>query len=141
MFKKDTGLLRFLKSIFYFNNQQVQKKLFLERELDVIPTLQPDEIIWENLKYSGDDQRLRKWFMQFISILFLVITTVLTIYIGAVESFVDEKVPEANCPDFYVQKDPYDKDYTILALRDWQAPSDKQDGLMYCYCSRHSSLI
>ena len=107
----------------------------------MVDTLQPDEIIWENLKYSGDDQRIRKWLMQFISVLFLILTTVLTIYIGAAESFVDEKIPEANCPDYYVEKDPDDFEYTVVALKDWRAPSDKQEGLMYCYCSRHSSFF
>ena len=130
-----------MKSIFYFNNVSVQKKLFLDRELTVIPTLQPDEIIWENLKYTGDDQRLRKWFMQFISVVFLVLTTVLTIYIGAAETLVDEKIPSASCPDYYMERDPDDLEYTLIALTDYRLPTDKSERLMECYCSRHSSWI
>ena len=83
----------------------------MDRELNVIETLQPDEIIWENLKFSGDDQRIRKWFMQFISVLFLVLTTALTIYIGAIEGFVEEKIPSASCPDYYIERDPDDLEY------------------------------
>ena len=101
MFKKDTGILKFFKNIFFFNSPTVQQLLFCNRELNVFPPLEPDEIIWENLAYTGDEQYFRKILMQIISIIFLVLTTVLTIYIGSTKKLTNILIPNVKCPDYY----------------------------------------
>ena len=42
--------------------------------MTVEESIEPDEIIWENLAYTGDEQYFRKILMQIISIIFLVLT-------------------------------------------------------------------
>jgi hypothetical protein len=55
MFQKDSGIKKLVNSIFYFNTPAVQRKLFCNRELNVVPALEPDEILWANLAYTGDE--------------------------------------------------------------------------------------
>lgn len=140
MFKKDTGILKFFKNIFFFNSPTVQQLLFCNRELNVFPPLEPDEIIWENLAYTGDEQYFRKILMQIISIIFLVLTTVLTIYIGSTKKLTNILIPNVKCPDYYLIRDPYEIEYKTQTYKDWLLPSEKTDGLMGCFCERHTKL-
>ena len=36
-------------------------KMMFAREIDVDSIIEPDEIIWENLSYSKDEQQIRKY--------------------------------------------------------------------------------
>lgn len=67
--------------------------------LNVVPIIEPDEIIWENLAYTGDEQTVRKIIMQIISIVFLVVTTILTMYITGTSLLMERFAPEVNCPE------------------------------------------
>jgi hypothetical protein len=102
--------------------------------------LEPDEIIWENLAYTGDEQYFRKILMQIISIIFLVLTTVLTIYIGSTKKLTNILIPNVKCPDYYLIRDPYEIEYKTQTYKDWLLPSEKTDGLMGCFCERHTKL-
>jgi hypothetical protein len=102
--------------------------------------LEPDEIIWENLNYSEDQQAIRKIGMQVVSVIFLILATILTIYIEGSGDFLDEKIPEPECPDYIeAYTDPDSLPYQELVLRDYYSPVEDQDLLMECFCSRHSS--
>ena len=52
------------------------------QELEVVPIIEPDEIIWENLSYTGDEQLIRTIIMKIVAIFFLLLTTLLTMYIS-----------------------------------------------------------
>ena len=93
--------------------QQVDKenKLLFGRKLDVRPILEPDEIIWENLAYTGDEQRFRKYIMQFVSLLFLIINTLFTMYLTGIQSWLEREIPSLNyCPDVELTKEEAYKD-------------------------------
>ena len=104
----------------------------MNRELNVVPTLEPDEIIWENLAFSGDEQRARQIVIKIISVVFLVMTTILTIYIGGLNKWIGIVIPVAVCPQYEFSKE--------QAYHDYQLPKEKQQGLMGCYCSQNSSI-
>ena len=73
--------VEFLSSLIPEKDSQVKKQLF-GRNPKFTPILEPDEIIWENLAYTGSQQRVRKYIMQTIGLLFLVINTLFTLYLG-----------------------------------------------------------
>ena len=70
----------------------------MNRELNVVQTLEPDEIIWENLAFSGDEQKARIIVIRIVSIIFLIMTTVLTIYLSGVKKWIGIVIPVAVCP-------------------------------------------
>lgn len=59
------------------------------QELEVVPIIEPDEIIWENLSYSGDEQLIRTIVMKIVAIFFLLLTTLLTMYISGFSLLVE----------------------------------------------------
>jgi hypothetical protein len=75
-----------------------------------------------------------------ISMLFLVFTTVLTIYIGTLETFITAAVPAVKCPNYFGPEDPNDFEYKKMAYEDFFLPEEKREGLMDCYCSKFSQL-
>jgi hypothetical protein len=42
-----------LKNLLPIDNSNQQNKILFGKDLDVVPILEPDEIIWENLAYTG----------------------------------------------------------------------------------------
>ena len=134
MFKKDSGIKKFMNNIIYFNTPAVQRKLFCNREIDVKPALEPDEIIWENLVFTGDDQKFRSIITTLISCFFLIFTTVFTIYIGTLQQFIETKIPEVNCPVYFQPDDPNIFSYKKMAYKDFFRDEELQEGLMGCYC-------
>jgi hypothetical protein len=70
--------------------------------LDVETLVEPDEIIWENLAYTGDQQTGRNIIMQIISIIFLIIIAISTMYITGVSLLMDKFAPDVNCPELPV---------------------------------------
>ena len=123
-----------------FNSPVLQQKQFCNKDLDVVEPLEPDEIIWENLAYTADQQKVRKIIMQIVAGIFLVLTTLFTIYMGAIGKILQAKIPDATCPSYYVESDPSDVAYQKKAYLDFDLQQEQQSGLMGCYCSRHSSL-
>jgi len=52
MFEKDVWVIRIINKIFYKNAMKVLNKQFDGKDMVVEESLEPDEIIWENLAYS-----------------------------------------------------------------------------------------
>ena len=75
---------------------------------------------------------------QFISLVFLVFTTVLTIYIGTMKTFINKAVPEVSCPNYFNTEDPNDFEFKKMAYIDFFLPEEKSDRLMDCYCQKFS---
>jgi hypothetical protein len=60
MYKKESTAVKCIKAIVP-QKEKKQVKLLFGRQLDVKAILEPDEIIWENLAYTGDEQKARKY--------------------------------------------------------------------------------
>ena len=121
------------KKIFCIKEKASRKqKLFLGRELIIDPIIEPDEILWENLAYTGDEQTIRKIIMQIISIIFLVITTLFTMYLSGLKSYVKQEIPALACPEEPVSR--------MNAYRDLALGDTGKSGLMDCYCAQTTSV-
>ena len=55
----------------------------------VVPILEPDEIIWENLAYSKDQQQARRYIIQVISSCFLLGNTLFTMYLSGFKFYLN----------------------------------------------------
>jgi hypothetical protein len=53
---------------------------FDNQELFIVPTIEPDQIIWKNLKYSMADSGPRKSLVNFIAVIVAFVTMMSTIY-------------------------------------------------------------
>lgn len=63
MFKRENPTVSAIKGVFGLKKNEKQNKLLFGRELNIVPILEPDEIIWENLAYTGDEQKVRRYIM------------------------------------------------------------------------------
>lgn len=98
------------------------------QELEVVPIIEPDEIIWENLAYTGDEQLIRTIIMKIVAIFFVLLTTLLTMYISGFALLAEQSIPDLACtPGVKTTK----KD----AFRDTTLANDAL-GLMGCYCTQ-----
>lgn len=108
------------------------------KNLDVKQILEPDEIIWQNLAFTGDEQRARKYAIQIISLFFLLFNTLFTMYLKGYKVFMNKKIPSAvGCPDTVIEKVDAYKDYLKSVDDDDQT---KSAGLLACYCREETSL-
>jgi hypothetical protein len=61
MYKKESNAVKCIRNIMPQGKEKKQVKLLFGRQLDIKAILEPDEIIWENLAYTGDEQKARKY--------------------------------------------------------------------------------
>lgn len=118
----------------FINKEKKEFELF-GKQPKVVPILEPDEIIWENLAYTKDQQQVRKYIIQVISILFLLWNTLFTMYLSGFRFYLNKKIPNLNCdPELtYTKIEAYKDQMKIYGA---EAPT----GLLACYCSRETSL-
>ena len=102
-----------------------------------VPILEPDEVIWENLKYNKEEQKIRRYIMHIISCVFLILNTVFTMYLGGFKILLNTAIPSSNCDNEinYLKRDAY-KDL----LKDMDNdPKSKSEGIFGCYCLQETS--
>jgi hypothetical protein len=85
-----------------------------------VAALEPDEIIWDNLIYTKENQKIRNYILGLISIVFMAFAVIVTVYIEAVESWMGITFPTTLCPSLYKEKDQNDLEYKAEAWDDWQ---------------------
>jgi len=111
MYKNESTAVKCIKAIVP-QKEKKQVKLLFGRQLDVKPILEPDEIIWENLAYTGDEQKARKYAIQVFSCFFLVFNTLFTMYLSGFKVFMNREIPAAvGCPDSELLKEEVFKDF------------------------------
>ena len=65
----------------------------------------PDEIIWENLAFTGDEQNARRIAINVFSVFFLLLNTLFTMYLAGIEGLMNREIPEAvGCPEVEISK-------------------------------------
>ena len=69
-----------------------------EQELQLQQAYEPDEIIWDNLQYTKDQQNVRLYFMYFISVIMIAVAIYITLMLGALEKFFETYYPDPFCP-------------------------------------------
>ena len=96
----------------------------MNHKLDIEPIIEPDEIIWENLAFSGDEQLIRKIGLYIISLAFLIVVVVFTMYMGGAQALVEGKIPSRECTTVQIPaKDAY-----------METVGERESVFMYCYC-------
>lgn len=73
--------------------------MLFNRPLEIKPILEPDEIIWENLAYTGEEQKARRYIMQLVSVFFILFNTLFTMYLGGIKYVLNREIPDLNCQD------------------------------------------
>ena len=106
--------------------------MMFAREIDVSPIIEPDEIIWENLSYTGDEQRARRYAVNVFSVIFLLLNTLFTMYLSGFKQYMNRNIPSpVGCPLEDIEKEDA---YTDM-LRDYDDFKEtKSTGIMLCYC-------
>ena len=76
--------------------------------------------------------------MQFISIVFLIMNTVFTMYLTGVQTLMNQRIPTLDyCPEIPITKDEAYHDY----MKDYNDnPKEEAIGLMACYCNVETNL-
>ena len=87
--EKKGGVQKYFEGLFSQKDTSSKLQRLMGQELEVVPIIEPDEIIWENLSYSSDDQLIRTIVMKVVAIFFLLLTTLLTMYISGMSLFVE----------------------------------------------------
>ena len=91
-------MMKCIRTIFCIQRRSSKQNILLmNHKLDVEPIIEPDEIIWENLAFSGDEQLIRKIGLYAISLVFLIVVVIFTMYMGGVESLIEGKIPSREC--------------------------------------------
>ena len=92
--------------------KQIPERILFGKPMKVVPILEPDEIIWENLAYTGEQQQVRRYIMQTVAFFFLIANTLFTMYLGGFKSYLNTKIPVLNCdPELTYGKEDAYKDY------------------------------
>ena len=114
------------------------EKLLFGRQPEIVSNLEPDEIIWENLAFTGDEQKARGLAVNIFSIFFLLFNTLFTMYLSGFSVFMNKEIPEAlGCPDVELTK----REAFVDAIKGWDNdPTEDPDGLMCCYCKENTRL-
>jgi len=94
-------------------------------KMECVEIMEPDEIIWENLSFSGDDQMIRKTVLYVVSLVFLACVTIFTMYMGGAEALIKQEVLTIECPNSVIEaRDAY--------LDEITAPT----GVIACFCDQ-----
>ena len=114
------------------------EKLLFGRQPEIVSNLEPDEIIWENLAFTGDEQKARGLAVDIFSIFFLLFNTLFTMYLSGFSVFMNKEIPEAlGCPDVELTK----REAFVDAIKGWDNdPTEDPVGLMGCYCKENTRL-
>ena len=108
------------------DKETYNRKLFHGQWLKVEQSVEPSLIIWENLGLSMKNRCLRTTGTALISLLLLLATTLLILYVKVFET--DLKQDDVICGTA-------GSSITLNeAWTDYQKPDDEVQNLMYCYC-------
>ena len=109
------------------------------RKPQIEANLEPDEIIWENLAFTGDEQKARGLAVDIFSVFFLLFNTLFTMYLSGFSVFMNKEIPDAiGCPDVGVTK----REAFVDAIKGWDDDlSEDPVGLLGCYCKASTSLF
>jgi hypothetical protein len=84
IFQKDSSVQKLVSKIFCISTPQVKKErtYLMGYELNVEDIVEPDDIKWENLSFTGTDQNIRAFQTGLIVLFFVAFTTVFTLYMN-----------------------------------------------------------
>ena len=86
-------------------------------------SLEPDEIIWENLIYNIDNQRNRAFIAKIVSAIFIAFIVIYEMYTETLSNFIDKMIKSPDCPEFYKKYDLTTKYSKNIAIEDYLKPS------------------
>lgn len=92
--------------------------------MTVEESIEPDEIIWENLSFTAGTTGGRKLIMNGMSVATLIFSSMIAIAMEGQKEYISAKFPPLDCPDRMITKEE--------AYNDITGPSPI--GLMPCYC-------
>ena len=93
--------------------------------MTVEESIEPDEIIWENLSFTAGTTGGRKLIMNGMSMATLIFSSLIAIAMEGQKEYIATKFPPLDCPDRMITKDEAWKDFSEAA---------NPIGLLPCYC-------
>mmetsp|Transcript_24596 Transcript_24596/g.38192 ORF Transcript_24596/g.38192 Transcript_24596/m.38192 type:complete len:146 (-) Transcript_24596:2569-3006(-) len=85
----ENNVVKFLKQFFCIATKKTKDSQFLMgKKIQVEPIIEPDEILWENLSFSMEEQFVRKLTMQIVALIFILIATMASFYMAGFDSLV-----------------------------------------------------
>ena len=70
-------------------------------EIDVEEIIEPDEIIWENLAYTGSEQRIRQLFTILFALFFIGFSVVFTMLMLGFHRLTEQTIRTRECQGTY----------------------------------------
>ena len=101
-FKNENVTISCFKKLFPSEGpvESPEQKMLFGRKPQIVANLEPDEIIWENLAFTGDEQKARGLAVDIFSVFFLLFNTLFTMYLSGFSVFMNKAIPDAiGCPD------------------------------------------
>ena len=146
-FKKEVPFYNFLNIIFKRGIPEGTQRVFMSgtndgQSLNVGVCYEPDDIIWDNLSYTVEQQRLRTAIMYLISIIVTFVAIIITVFIGGFKKWMQLEIPTSYCPEgFNIDRDPQNFKFKTEILDDYYNHHfHERVGKMGCYCSEFSHL-
>ena len=88
-------LLQCIKSVFGLNAKEKELIEFNKQKMDVKKAVEPDQIVWENLKFSYQEQTFRSRIVFFLSIFTIFSVIIITSITDAADSLLSRDA----CPE------------------------------------------
>lgn len=63
-----------------------------------------------------------------ISVILLIVSAIISLYLSALMDYLNTNIPDGNCPSYFVlnYEDPEDKDYKLEVLKDYAYRTDDE---------------
>jgi len=85
----ENSLIKGVKKLFCIPTKKTKDTQFIMgSKIEVDHIIEPDEILWENLSFSIEEQLVRKFTMQIIALLFILAATVIMFYLNGFDILV-----------------------------------------------------
>jgi uncharacterized protein YqhQ len=97
--------MKFIRYIFCIKNKREVEKEFENHELEVSNSVEPDEIIWDNIVFSYSENSGRRFLSRFVSLIFVIISVILFVYINDMYRYNRIMNPPLLCPNREIDKE------------------------------------
>jgi hypothetical protein len=97
-FEEEVFIVKFFNMICRRSEPILKLKQFSDIPFEIVAALEPDEIIWDNLIFTKENQKIRNYILGLISVVFMAFAVITTVYIEAVDAWMGFTFPTDLCP-------------------------------------------
>lgn len=124
IFKKELMLVKCFRFCLCMKSQTVNERMFLNHELTVSQTVDPEEILWENLESKGNHY-LKQVCLYGFTLFLATFAFAVIVCIEAGRRAIESHMPFKRCPTMEIKKTDAYLDHINPQLT---------VGLLHCYC-------